>query len=488
MAKFVLAGKSDCPHFARAELLADALYRSLPNFRVHKISIIPHEWKGWLEATCYRNGWKHEESPVVWRELVDQGGKRMLLGGFSDFLEHCRDYYNFTSDMDSETMLRVAAENLETKIKLIAEEQHRLSVIKPLHIWITGALSTTSSFLIPNLLSNEVFPDAAALSLHLLDLQGSEQELKGLKMEVEDLSSSLLHQVTIDTDLEQAFHQADVILFLEECWSGDSDTKGESDEEKKEKKLQIISDRYTEYGRLINRRANADVKVIVSGDSFVNMRCSLLVDAACSMDSNQFVATASQVENEARAVIAEKLGVQTSDVTDVIVWGNITGSFYTDLQRVQVFNFGGAITGPPFFSQSLHTIFHDRKWLESEFQDLVHCRRTAVASKSSRAAAASGAHGILTILKAWNGNCGADETFSLGVVCPGFYGVPEGIVLSVPVSFTDRKWSVLLDVAVGDDLKQRLQVSTSEIRLEKERGSKKQQDGLDNRLQKGAKW
>lgn len=55
-----------------------------------------------------------------------------------------------------------------------------------------------------------------------------------------------------------------------------------------------------------------DVKVIVSGDSFINMRCSLLVDAACSMDSNQFVATASQVENEARAVIAEKLGVQTS--------------------------------------------------------------------------------------------------------------------------------------------------------------------------------
>lgn len=53
---------------------------------------------------------------------------------------YVQDYYNFTSDMDSETMLRVAAENLETKIKLIAEEQHRLSVIKPLHIWITGCV------------------------------------------------------------------------------------------------------------------------------------------------------------------------------------------------------------------------------------------------------------------------------------------------------------------------------------------------------------
>lgn len=44
----------------------------------------------WLEATCERTGWKHEHSPLVWRELVEQGGKGMLLGGLSDFLEHCQ--------------------------------------------------------------------------------------------------------------------------------------------------------------------------------------------------------------------------------------------------------------------------------------------------------------------------------------------------------------------------------------------------------------
>lgn len=27
---------------------------------------------------------------MVWRELVEQGGKGMLLGGFNDFLEHCQ--------------------------------------------------------------------------------------------------------------------------------------------------------------------------------------------------------------------------------------------------------------------------------------------------------------------------------------------------------------------------------------------------------------
>lgn len=52
-----------------------------------------------------------------------------------------QDYYNITSDMPSDIMLSVAAENLETKRKLIVEEQHRASLIKPLHIWISRWVS-----------------------------------------------------------------------------------------------------------------------------------------------------------------------------------------------------------------------------------------------------------------------------------------------------------------------------------------------------------
>lgn len=39
MAKFVIAGRADCPAFARAELLADTLAASLPDFRVHKVTV-----------------------------------------------------------------------------------------------------------------------------------------------------------------------------------------------------------------------------------------------------------------------------------------------------------------------------------------------------------------------------------------------------------------------------------------------------------------
>lgn len=39
--------------------------------------------------------------------------------------------------MPTDVMLSVAAENLETKMNLVDEEQHRLSLIKPLHVWIS---------------------------------------------------------------------------------------------------------------------------------------------------------------------------------------------------------------------------------------------------------------------------------------------------------------------------------------------------------------
>ncbi|KAM7365317.1 hypothetical protein PAMP_016259 [Pampus punctatissimus] len=468
MAKFVLAGKTDCPHYAKAELLADGLQRSLPNFTIHKISILPDDWKEWLEATCKRNGWKHEQSPLIWRELVDQGGKGMLLGGFSDFFEHCQDYYNITSDMPTDIMLSVAAENLVTKMNLIMEEQHRVSLIQPLQIWISSALSPACHLLIPNLLSAEVFPQVSAICLHLLDLEGNEEELQWLRMETEDLALPLLHQVVIHTDLEHAFQEADVILLLDEWLSDDNE---DEDEEEKKRKVKGILDRYTEYGKLIDAGSKKEVKVIVSGGSFVNLRCSLLLSNARSIDSRCFVTMATQLENEARAIIAKKLKVRTSDITDVTVWGNISGSFYVDVQKAKVFNYDGAIKGPPFFSQPVLQVLHDRKWLETEFQDIVRRQRAAVVSKSCHRAAMSAANGILTVLKAWNGTSSPDKVLSVGVLCSGYYNLPDGIVLSVPVTFTDNKWAALFEVALGDELKERLQLFASELRQEQDLGS-----------------
>ncbi|XP_053742705.1 putative malate dehydrogenase 1B [Synchiropus splendidus] len=464
MAKFVLAGKANCPWYAKAELLADSLVRSLPSFRIHKISILPDEWEKWLEDVCDKNEWSHQESPIIWRELVNQGGKGMLVGGLQDFLSHCEIYYNVKSDMSPELMTSIAAENLQTKINVLAEEALRLSLIKPLHIWISSALNPTSDILIPRLLSPEVFPQASVINIHLLDLRGTLEELNSLKMETEDLALPLLYQTTVHTDLEKAFQDADVILLLDEWWS--EDVSGTKEGERRKE----ISDQYTVYGQLINTRARRDVKVVVSSGDFAHLRCCVLMSNASSIDSRQFVVMATQLQNEARAVIAKKLNVNDSDVHDVIVWGNVSREFYVDLQMARVYNYDGAIRGPRFYFQEVDLVLHDRKWLEAALHEIVRNRRTDVSSKTGRTAAMSAANGMLMLLKAWNSPSPSEGLLSVGVICSEQYSLPEGIVLSVPVTFADGMWSIFTDVTMGDELQDRLEMSAKQVEQERDIG------------------
>lgn len=113
-----------------------------------------HVQKKWLEARGVSFGLEGPGGPG--REGDARRGVQWLPRALSGrhtsgfhFLTHtsktcqylisavAQDYYNITSDMPTDVMLSVAAENLETKMNLVDEEQHRLSLIKPLHVWIS---------------------------------------------------------------------------------------------------------------------------------------------------------------------------------------------------------------------------------------------------------------------------------------------------------------------------------------------------------------
>ncbi|KAG1938043.1 putative malate dehydrogenase 1B [Pimephales promelas] len=303
MAKFVLAGKADCPYYAKAELLADVLQRNLPDFHIHKICVQPSDWETWLEDTCASNGWTHSSCPLVWRELIERGGKGMLLGGFNDFLEHAQGYYGITSDMNSDLMLKIAAENQRTKELCMKEEVDRLKSLRPLHIWISGALNPICYSLIPQLLTPGLFPGLPLFSLHLMDTCGSEEMMQELKMETEDLALPRLHEVTIHSDQTRAFQEAHFIIFLDDlqpiCESND-----EPDD--KDHTVSRVAERFCCYGQLIEANARKDVRVIVAGDSFINLKCSLLIENAPSVDPHNFVAMTTQLEYEARTQLAQK--------------------------------------------------------------------------------------------------------------------------------------------------------------------------------------
>ncbi|OPJ90203.1 putative malate dehydrogenase 1B isoform B [Patagioenas fasciata monilis] len=314
MAKLVLAGKANCPYYAKAELLADYLQANLPHFRVHKITQHPDKWEQWLRNICETNGWKHSRSPIIWRELLDRGGKGLLLGGVNDFLEYAQHYYGVTLMTLSDEMLAIAEENLQAHIEIEKEEEEIKSLIKPLQIWITSASVPICYQLIPLLANGEVFGMTTEISIHLLDTDQFKEVLCGIVMEAEDMAFPLLRSISEHTEIDKAFIQADVVIVLD-------DVLLNCEVQPLEYYVREVSEICQVYAHLIEKNAKSEVRVISSGKTFVNLKAMMMMTYGPSIKPENVIAVATSLESAAKATLARKLNMNAAGVKDVIVWG-----------------------------------------------------------------------------------------------------------------------------------------------------------------------
>ncbi|KFQ25017.1 Putative malate dehydrogenase 1B, partial [Merops nubicus] len=452
----VFTGRADCPHYAQAELLADYLQVNLPHFRVHKITQHPDKWEQWLRDVCERNGWEHRESPIIWRELLDHGGKGLLLGGVNEFLNYAQHYYGITSTMLTEEMSDIAEENLQAHIEAEKEEEESKSFIKPLQVWITSASAPICYHLIPLLLTGEVFGMTTKISLHLLDAEQFKEVLCGIAMEAADLASPLLHSVTEHTETPGAFLQADVVIVLDDVpLKREAQSLGSS--------LRELSESCRLYAALMEKNAGSEVRVISSGRTFVNLKAMMIITYGPSIKPENVVAIATPWESAAKATLARKLRVDAAGVKDVIVWGNISGCKYIDLSHAKLYGYNSAIWGPADFSHPLLSMIYDSEWIHSEFLS-AEC---SLSSRVSRCVGMLPAHGIATVLRHWCHGSPPGEVVSLGVLTKGQFCIPEGIVFSMPVRFQNGTWEVSTELEVNEMTQEALGRSAHELVQEK---------------------
>lgn len=171
---------------------------------------------------------------------------------------------------------------------------------------LCSALNPVSYHLTPLLFTSGVFTTVPTVSLHLLDVDANEDSLLALKMEIEDMALSQIHKVTVHSDFSQAFQSADLIVLLDD----------QRPNEDKEQHLSQVVERFSHYGCLIEDKAHKDLRVLVAGDVYVNLKCSLLVENAPSVDSRRFVAIATQLEGEAKTQLATHLSVKSQGEND----------------------------------------------------------------------------------------------------------------------------------------------------------------------------
>jgi len=455
MAKYVIAGKANCPFYAKAELLADELAINLPDFKIHKIVKQPEEWEDWLKETCEIKGWKHVGSPLIWRELVDRGGAGILLGGCDDFLEMAKGYYGIISLKMSDELVNIAKENLQTKSEIDAEEEQMKASINPLRVCVGGASNALAYGVLSYLAQGEVFGIDQEVSIYLLDTAETQEVLKGNAMEIQDCSWPLLRDVICTSDPAVAFKDASVVVLLD----GVPLTEGG------DKKEQLISNAriFKAHGQALEQYAKKDVKVLIGGGpSSVN--AFITSKFAPSIPKQNICALARLQENRAKGLLAKKLSVNTAGIKDVVIWGNIGVVTTADARNSRVQGYDGAIWGPhiPGFTRPVPEMAHDDKWLTGEFLETLKKPLENVKNQGATPSL-SGSFAILSQLQdLWQGT--SSEIYSLGVFCEGWYDLPQDIVFSLPVKFCQGAWKIVDDIQLDEALKTQLQTIAEELK------------------------
>ncbi|KAL8621202.1 hypothetical protein ACOMHN_018503 [Nucella lapillus] len=440
MAKIVIAGRADCPYFARVELIGDYLMKNLPAFNLHKIVKTPGEWPSWLVEVCAQNGWSHETSPLIWRELLDRGGKAKLIGGSNEFQEYVKGYYGYQSDMTTDDMLSIRLENLRMKQEIDQEEAYYRELTKPIYVCITAAESPVCYSLITPLVSGEVFGLGTHITLRLLTSDTKKMSMvKALAMEALDLCSLQLRSVEVMDSTVEAFKNCSVIIMLDELLQ-------QPDEDRS---LWIWRNYFlfSAYARQLNHEALRGVRVLVAGSGPVNFNTMVVINTAPRMFRHNIVGLSQEVESRAKAILARKLKVSACQMADLVLWGNVNGQRYIDTTRTKVFDYEGAIRGPPYYHESAVEKLHDKKWLDKELPFLLDKRGSEVEGALRHAACASAAIAISSTLNHLLNGSPPDRIFSLAVYSEGWYDVPHGLVFSFPVMMSPRgHWTVVQDM------------------------------------------
>ena len=238
---------------------------------------------------------------------------------------------------------------------------------------------------------------------------------------------------------------------------------GEPASSNQEKNRELASSAlcYHQYATTLDFCAQKDVKVILSG-KYANTGAAIMAKAVTSIPRTSFVASPSLVEAQARSILAQRLDVNTADVRQVAIWGRTHGTVLSDPSHTRVHRFKGAVVGPESFSLPVKECIFEKEWLSKEFPVLLAARHRGMEGYRSNRCPLSEAVGLVTLARDWCSGGGGEEWRSIGVVCKGgegVYGIPEGLVFSVPVRLCEdgeggREWRV----EEGLDIDQEMQV------------------------------
>ncbi len=312
---------------------------------------------------------------------------------------------------------------------------------------VTGAAGNIGYALLFRIASGQMFGEDTEVHLSLLEIEPALPALQGVVMELDDCAFPLLKSVSQTSDLAQAFKDVDWALLVGSVPRKAGMERGDL--------LKINGKIFTGQGKAISENAKPTCKVLVVGNP-CNTNAYIAKASAPNIPAKNFFAMTMLDQNRAYAQLAKKSGAATTDVKNVIIWGNHSATQYPDFSNA-------TISGKP-----VTEVIPDEQWLQTSFIETVQKRGAAIIKARGLSSAASAANAVIDSVRNLITPTKDGEMFSMAVSSDGSYGVEEGLMFSYPLRSNGEDWEIVQGVSHNTFADEKVKITLKELLAEKE--------------------
>jgi len=316
----------------------------------------------------------------------------------------------------------------------------------PIKVAITGAAGQIGYALVFRVASGAMFGPDQPVALHLIEIPAGFEALKGVVMELDDCAFPLLKNIVATTDLDQGFRAVNWALLV-------GSVPRKAGMERKDL-LGINGKIFIGQGQAIEKNAAKDVRILVIGNP-CNTNCLIAMNNAKSIPRDRWFAMTRLDENRAKAQLAQKAGVDVTEVANMTIWGNHSATQYPD-------SYNAKIKG-----RSAAEVIGDESWLRETFIPAVQQRGAAIIKARGSSSAGSAANAIVDTVRSLTTDTTEGDWHSVAVCSDGSYGVDEGLICSFPVRTRGGKWEIVQDVPLNEFGRAKTDASVAELKEEK---------------------
>ena len=315
-----------------------------------------------------------------------------------------------------------------------------------MNIAITGAAGQIGYSLLPRIAAGEMFGSNTRISLHLLEIPPALDALGGVAMELQDCAFPLLDKVIVTSNPDEAFNGANLCLLV------GSKPRGPGME-----RSDLLRDNgkiFVGQGKSIDSNAADNCRVVVVGNP-CNTNCMIAASQSKRFDSTRFTAMTRLDQNRAVAMLAVRAGVDVSDVSRMVIFGNHSPTMFPDY-------FNAHISG----KKATESI-EDEAWLRDDYISAVGKRGAEIIKARGLSSAASAANALINHIQSLY--TVSDELHSIVVCSEGQYGFADGVWAGMPVkTVSPGSYQVIDDFEHNEFAKAALKKTNDELVSERE--------------------